>query len=131
MYSLVIKQIYANSFKFEFSTLNKKFDLIFVDGDHSYNAVKSDTANVFKLLRNENSVIVWHDYGYNPEKPRYSTIAGILDGLPEEARNYVYHVSNTMCAIYTKKSFNSVIIDPPTYPEKTFSIKLSIVSNEK
>lgn len=126
-----IKRIYADSMKFDFSTLNKKFDLIFVDGDHSYNAVKSDTANVFKLLRDENSVIVWHDYGYNPEKPRYSTIAGILDGLPEDALKHLYHVSNTMCAVYTKKSFESVLIDPPTFPEKIFNIRFSIKPNEK
>lgn len=53
-----------NSMTFDFSTLNKKFDLIFIDGDHSYEAIYSDTKNAFTLLKNEKSVIVWHDCGY-------------------------------------------------------------------
>src|SRR5690606_20830304 len=48
----------GNSLTFNFEALNKKFDLIFVDGDHSYNGVMQDTKNVFKLLKNENSIIV-------------------------------------------------------------------------
>jgi hypothetical protein len=97
-----IDTIFADSQKFDFSTLNKTFDLIFVDGDHTYEAVKSDTKNVFKLLKDENSVIVWHDYGFDSVNPRYSVIKGILDGLSSEEHANLYHVSNTMCAVFTR-----------------------------
>ncbi len=123
-----IKIIHADSRQFDFSSLQQKFDLIFIDGDHSYEGVKSDTQQVYKLLKDDNSMIVWHDYGYNPETPRYSVIAGILDGLPIEAHGDLYHVSNTLCAIYTKKDLKSLIQESPVTPDKTFSVNLEVLS---
>ena len=119
-----IKTVYANSLTFDFSTLNNKYDVIFVDGDHTYDAVKSDSSTVFELLKDENSMIVWHDYGYNPETPRYSVIAAILDGLPVEAHPHLYHVSNTICAIYSKQKLNASILASPVKPDKVFKIQL-------
>lgn len=79
-----VKRIGHDSHTFDFSTLGK-FDLIFVDGDHSYEGVRKDTQSVFSLLRDENSIIVWHDYGWEYEVPRWSVMAGILDGLPRRS----------------------------------------------
>ena len=62
-----ILHIEANSKTFDFKKLNQKFDLIFVDGDHSYDGVRIDTQNVFELLKDDTSVIVWHDYGTSYE----------------------------------------------------------------
>ena len=126
-----IQIIHANSLSFDFSTLNKKFDLIFVDGDHKYEAVKSDTQNVFKLLKDDNSIIVWHDYGYNPETPRHSVIAAILDGLPTSDHKFLYHVSNTICAIYTKRKLENKMLDPIVKPDKVFKINLQNAPFEK
>lgn len=117
-----ITTIYANSQTFDFSTLNKKFDLIFVDADHTYEAVKNDTANVFKLLKDENSIIVWHDCGFNTESPRFSVIKAILDGSPIEFHKYIYHVSNTMCGIFTRKEYDSYILKSPHRPDKVFKV---------
>ena len=98
-----VTYIEHNSRTYDFSQLRGGFDLIFVDGDHTYEGVRSDTANVFNLLRDERSVIVWHDYASTPELVRFSVLAGILDGCPPEKRGKLYHVSNTMCAIYTER----------------------------
>lgn len=125
-----ISCINANSLNFDFSTLNKKFDLIFVDGDHSYNTVKSDTSNVYKLLKDDDSVIVWHDYGFDPETPRHSVIAGILDGLPSEAHQFLYHVSNTICAVYTKRELESKKQESVVKPNKIFRISIENCSFE-
>jgi len=119
-----IKTVYANSLTFDFSTLNQKYDLIFVDGDHTYDAVKSDSSKVFELLKDENSMIVWHDYGYNPETPRHSVIAAILDGLPASAHSHLYHVSNTICAIFTKRDLKAALLESPVKPDKTFKVSL-------
>lgn len=123
-----ITQIYANSLTFDFQTLNKKFDLIFVDGDHSYETVKSDSAKVFKLLRNDDSMIVWHDSAFNPESPRHSVIAGILDGMPVETHADIYHVSNTLCAIYTKKQVVAEYQNKYIKPDKVFNVKIENIA---
>jgi hypothetical protein len=63
-----ILHLEGNTKTFDFAGLGKKYDLIFIDGDHSYEMVKHDTEQVFKHLVHDNSVVVWHDYAYNPEK---------------------------------------------------------------
>lgn len=111
-----------NSLTYDFSKLGK-FDLIFVDGDHTYNGVKSDTANVFKHLIHDNSIIVWHDYTYYPETVRHEVLAGILDGIPSSHHKHLYHVSNTMCAIYTTQpNMKAEMLNFPTVPNKLFQV---------
>ncbi|MFH1004543.1 MAG: class I SAM-dependent methyltransferase [Bacteroidota bacterium] len=118
-----IEYIEHNSTTFDFSSLIKKFDLIFVDGDHAYEAVKSDTTNVFKLLKDENSIIVWHDYGASFETVCWSVLAGILDGAPEKREN-IYHISNSLCAIYTTKKIKTGKLEYPTVPNKKFRVNI-------
>lgn len=110
---------------FDFASLGKRFDLIFIDGDHAYKSVKIDTGNAFNLLRDEDSVIVWHDYGFTPETVRSSVLAGILDGCPYEHRENLYHVSNTMCAIYARQKFKTKFVIFPEMPNKLFKISVS------
>ena len=89
-----------NSLKYDFASLNKKFDLIFIDGDHHYESVLSDTVNVFKHLIHDKSIVVWHDYAYNPGAVRNETYAAILDALDDSLHSGLYYVANTMCAVY-------------------------------
>ena len=119
-----ITQVYANSLSFDFASLNKKFDLIFVDGDHNYETVKSDSAKVFQLLQNDDSMIVWHDCGFNPETPRHSVIAGILDGVPAETHANIYHISNSICAVYTKKQVTAAYQSKYIKPDKVFNVSI-------
>ncbi|MFM2292276.1 MAG: hypothetical protein RIS29_2089 [Bacteroidota bacterium] len=121
-----ITQIHANSQTFNFEQLNKKFDLIFVDGDHSYEGVNSDTRKVINLLKDDNSMIVWHDYAHNPETPRFQVVAAIMDGLPVNEHKNLYHVSNTICAVYCKKALKSQQLQSPVTPDKVFSININI-----
>lgn len=126
-----IEYIHHNSLTFDFSKLNKKFDLIFVDGDHSYEAVKKDTENVFKLLKDENSIIVWHDYAAAFEMPAWHVAAAIWEGTPAEKRKNLFCVSNTLCAIYTTKKVQSTILDYPTYPNKSFEVAIKAIPTGK
>jgi len=43
----------------------EKFDIILIDGDHSYEQVKKDTENAFRFLE-KNGIIIWHDV-YNKD----------------------------------------------------------------
>ena len=58
-----IRTIGHNSHTFNFAELEKKFDLIFIDGDHTFSGVLDDTNKVFPLRKSDESIIVWHDYG--------------------------------------------------------------------
>jgi predicted O-methyltransferase YrrM len=119
-----LKRIGHNSRTFDFSTLGK-FDMIFVDGDHSYEGVVADTRTAFGLLRNDQSVIVWHDYGMEYEAPRWSVMAGILDGAPDAERSRIVHVSNTLCAMYSRTAFDSSFVVHPTLPNKVFTVRVA------
>jgi hypothetical protein len=121
-----VKHIQADSTTYDFDSLNAKFDLIFLDGDHHTNTIASDTANAFKLLKNENSVIVWHDYGFGTETTRFNVLAGILDGCPPEKIKNLYRVSHTLCAIYTTKDIKATIKKPDTKPDYYFESLLKI-----
>jgi hypothetical protein len=110
---------------FDFSSLGKKYDLIFVDGDHTYEGVLSDTRNVFGLRKGPESVIVWHDYALTPDRFRPSVAAAILDGVPREYHKNLFHVSNTLCAVYMENCHLPTSMAAfPTRPNKSFSLRL-------
>jgi predicted O-methyltransferase YrrM len=129
-----VTHLQHHSSTFDFSSLRKKFDLIFVDGDHHFSQVKEDTQSVFQLLRDEKSVIVWHDYARNPEQVRYEVLAGILSGCPAEHRNKLFHVSNTLCAIFTREQHPTHAFIPFSEPDQVFELKMTgkkIASNQQ
>jgi predicted O-methyltransferase YrrM len=119
-----VEHIGANSRTFDFKSLNRKFDLIFIDGDHSYDGVKIDTATAFSLLKDENSVIVWHDYAPSYEHLDWEVFSGIMDGAPADKRDRIYRLTNTLCAIYTNKKFPNTPLDFPTWPDKMFTLDI-------
>ena len=101
-------------------------DLVFIDGDHSYDGVRSDTENAFRLLRDERSVIVWHDYMRTSEEDvLWGVVAGLLDGAPERARRHLYHVSNTLCAVYIQGDFRTASAVVPAIPDKEFAVRIT------
>jgi glycosyltransferase involved in cell wall biosynthesis/predicted O-methyltransferase YrrM len=132
-----IRHIEDDSHTLDFSPFEHRFDLVFVDGDHSRKGVEIDTGNAFKLLKDDQSVIVWHDYGFTPERTNWEVFAGILDGCPEERRGDLYQVSNTLCAVYLSRdkdvpSRYAAGYELPTktfagfqLPDKTFEVKLT------
>ena len=58
-----IVQHYGDSATFDFSKFEGRVDMVFVDGAHSYDYVKSDSQHALRLLRDGRGVILWHDYG--------------------------------------------------------------------
>ncbi len=122
-----VTYIYSDSKFYNFNELNKKFDLIFVDGEHGFKAVESDTRNVFALRKDVNSNIVLHDYGYDTEDVRFEVLAAILNGLPQKEHNKLYHISNTMCAVYIENySGKTFFSSKPSKAEKFFSVDIKV-----
>ena len=122
-----VRFIKHNSRTFDFRQFGPYFDVVFIDGDHSPDAVMDDTRNAFSILRNQNSVIVWHDYGLTPESINYPTLNGIRKGCPPEKLQFVFHVSNTLCAVFigAEPRLRSEIIPYPQTPDKVFEVTLS------
>ena len=119
-----INHVTGNTKVFDFKKLNKTYDLIFIDGDHSYEMVKNDTKKVFGNLIHENTIVVWHDYAFNPEKVRYEVFTAILDGMPKDLHKHLYHVQNTMCAVFIKSDFKTKTFESPKTPETIYEVNL-------
>jgi len=118
-----LRTFHINTHEYNFNDLNKTFDLIFIDGDHSFEGVLNDTKKSLSVLKNKESVIVWHDYGNNTEDVRPSVLEAILTGVPKEKHKNLYHVSNTMCAIYIEGlNLDTTFTKFPSYPNKNFEV---------
>jgi predicted O-methyltransferase YrrM len=57
-----IRQVFGDSGTLDFASLGGKFDFIFIDGNHHYDYVVSDTKKAIEVLA-PGGVIAWHDYG--------------------------------------------------------------------
>ena len=91
-----VKQILQDCLTLDESLYSNKFQLIFIDGNHEVNYVRSDTEKSFVMLSDSPSCIAWHDYG-NPEFPE---LTNYIDGL---AKNIdIFHIEGTMLAFHLK-----------------------------
>ncbi len=94
----------GDSNTFDFASLGRTFDIIFINNGHGYYRIVNDTRKAFEFLAHESSVIVWHDYSFFPEQIRYEVLAGILDGTDPQYREQLFFVSQTKCAIFLRQS---------------------------
>ena len=53
-----VTQLIGNSLTFDFSPYYGKFDLVYVDGGHSYEVCKSDFMNAIKVLKHQGWIII-------------------------------------------------------------------------
>jgi hypothetical protein len=119
-----VQHLYGNSATFDMASLGQPFDLIFIDGDHHYEAVRTDTRRVFEHLIHPRTIVVWHDAARQPGQPRWEVLAGILAGLPTEAGGQLVHVSNTLCAVYLPTPLPAFPPNPLADPVPTFSVHI-------
>lgn len=50
----------ANTRTFDFKSLNETFDMVFIDGDHTFDGVRAETKGAWSVLSND-GMIFWHD----------------------------------------------------------------------
>jgi predicted O-methyltransferase YrrM len=68
-----ITQLYGDSAAFDYTPYAKSCDVVFVDGSHAYEYVKSDTDSALRIVK-PGGWIIWHDYNdgfFWPEVRRY------------------------------------------------------------
>nr|WP_262905216.1 class I SAM-dependent methyltransferase [Hymenobacter nitidus] len=123
-----VTHLHGNSATYDLAGLNQQFDVVFIDGDHSYEAVRTDTRRVFEHLVGPTTVVVWHDASRQPGQPRWEVLAGILDGLPASATGQLVQVENTLCALYSPGPLPTHIPDLLADPAHWFEVTLRPVS---
>ena len=123
-----VTHLHGNSATFDLAGLQRAagpFDLIFIDGDHRYEAVRRDTVRVFRHLVGPATVVVWHDASRQPGHPRWEVLAGLLDGLPTGLPGQLAQVGNTLCAIYSPHALPTQAPDPLADPGQ-FSVEVQL-----
>jgi len=114
-----VTHLHGHSASFDLAALAAEagpFNLIFIDGDHHYEAVRQDTARVFAHLVGPTTVVVWHDASRQPGQPRWEVLAGLLAGLPSGLPGQLAQVGNTLCAVYSPQVLPTQVPDPYAAP---------------
>lgn len=99
-YEPQITQLYGDSATFDFSPYEGKMDVVFVDGAHSYDYVKNDTAVALRLLKPGGGIILWHDYGSRYWKDLTRAINELHQERPEFAN--MRHIKDTAIVVWKK-----------------------------
>ncbi len=77
----------------------EKFDLIFVDGSHTYDDALADSRLSVQLVQ-PTGFIVWHDYRPNIPVTHRIRVPEALDHFVQETQRHLYHVLGTTCAVH-------------------------------
>lgn len=94
-FSSRVKQVFGNSLQFDFKEWTGKMDLVFVDADHSYDFVKIDTENAFRLVR-PGGAIIWDDYVWDERFPECQGVSRYLHEI--RSRHEIFHIKGTRLA---------------------------------
>lgn len=118
-----LEVIYADSLKLDFGQLKRRFNLVFIDGAHTYSAILSDTRNAVSV-RAQQSALVWHDYAPGGDTVDEPVFAGILEGVPEVIWHRLFHVSSTSCAVLLPPAWLTRSHSDVFHPEQVYEISL-------
>jgi predicted O-methyltransferase YrrM len=127
-----VVHLHGNSATYDLAALHRTagpFDVIFIDGDHRFEAVRRDTARVFEHLVGPATVVVWHDASRQPGQPRWEVLAGLLAGLPPGLPGQLAQVGNTLCALYAPGGLPLGPPDPLADPTE-FTVTVDWVRGE-
>tara|TARA_S200000501_G_scaffold333504_1_gene336918 strand:- start:1378 stop:2163 length:786 start_codon:yes stop_codon:yes gene_type:complete len=92
-----INVIFENSLNFDENKYHNTFDLIFIDGGHTYSIVKNDSEKSFRMLK-DNGIILWHDYV--PGKESAKNVVKYLNEISNEKN--LFHIRNTSLCFFKK-----------------------------
>ena len=76
----------------------RQMDLVFIDADHTYDFVKSDTQKALDMLK-PGGVILWHDYRWDEESPECAGVTRWVNEFYQD-QGSCYEVKGTRFAVY-------------------------------
>ncbi len=91
-----IKDLFGDSQTFDYKPYHGKMDLVFIDGNHSYDFVKFDTENAFKML-SPSGIIIWHDFDYIIHRDVFRYLNGLVK------THKIYSIPGSRFAVYGKQ----------------------------
>ena len=92
-----IEVIFKDSRDLDIEKLKRQFDLIFIDGGHTYSCVKNDTEKALEMIR-DNGIILWHDYASNKRSSK--DVYKYLEELSTKIK--IENIKNTSLCYYRK-----------------------------
>ena len=81
----------SNSITFLQNQYDNTYDIIYIDGDHSYNGVKNDLINAYRKIKN-GGYIMGHDYEMNMNKAKTSYNFGTKQAVDEFCVNFKQNI---------------------------------------
>lgn len=100
-----IRQIFANSSDFDPTPYIGAMNLVFVDGDHSYEAVKNDSEKALQMLA-PGGIMLWHDFA--------TKSPGVVRYLREFSRQRpLFRLKHTCLALYIDGFDVAAYLPPP------------------
>jgi len=92
-----IKIIFQDSKKLIVQPYIEQFDLIFIDGAHTYSYVKNDSEKAFQMIK-KGGYILWHDFNIGKKSCK-----DVVKYLEENVyKKKIYHIKNTSLCFYQK-----------------------------
>jgi predicted O-methyltransferase YrrM len=114
----------SDSREFDHRKYDETCELIFVDGNHSQECVENDTKIALALMKDDHSVIAWHDY-YLLGELNKNVLCGMLNAIPKDKHKHLYYLQQSNMAIYSPVfNFTPVVENKWEIPEKSFSIEM-------
>lgn len=92
-----VQQLYGDSTRFDYSPYKDKIDLIFIDGNHEYDYVKTDSLNAFEMLR-PGGCIIWDDYYWDYGAFWCSGVTQYLNELARERK--IFRIAGTRLGVF-------------------------------
>ena len=89
-YEKKISVMFMDSRKLNVDEYLNKFDLIFIDGGHTYSIIENDSIKAFKMIK-AGGIILWHDYV--PGKTSDKDVVKYLNKISKDKK--IFHIENT------------------------------------
>ena len=89
-YEKKISVMFMDSRKLNADEYLNKFDLIFIDGGHTYSIIENDSIKAFQMIKT-GGTILWHDYV--PGKTSDKDVVKYLNKISKDKK--IFHIENT------------------------------------